>query len=411
MTTDRLPRLRFVEAYPIEQEGQAVYLLRDPTGYAGGSMTATAEALFIMQHLDGAHTLDAVMRSFQKAFGQPASPQDIRQLIDWLDQHFFLETELFARRKQQVDSEFIQSETRPFTCFETNVPPKDLREKLDRCFGDAGFCPGPQIVADKPGLSGLIAPHIDYDRGGAVYGAAYGELFSRFSGDTIVILGTNHQPAQTPIILTDKDFQTPLGTVRTDRDLVARLAEQIPGDPFADQIAHRREHSVELAATMIAYAGRCESVRIVPILVSGVNDRIELGQSPDDSTELSGTIGALRELVGARRGKVMLIASADLAHVGQQFGDSFVLDEPLLGRLKDKDHQSLEFVKQGDAQGFAGYIAKEKDQRNVCGLGPIYLLLSALTPTQGRVLGYDQWVHEQGFGSVSFAAVGMYDNR
>jgi hypothetical protein len=41
----------------------------------------------------------------------------------------------------------------------------------------------------------------------------------------------------------------------------------------------------------------------------------------------------------------------------------------------------------------------------VCGLAPIYYLLSLIGPTEGRLLKYTQWVDPQGQGSVTFAGV------
>lgn len=399
-----LPRIRFVEAHPLPQSDPPMFVLADPAGYAAGPITATPEALYLMQHLDGVTTVETVQHEFLQAFGQEVKAEQIRKLVGWLDANFFLDTETFARRKQEVDAEFLDAPVRPYQCFGDDNPVTNARALLDEAYREAGYPQGCAIRPDGPPIAGIVAPHIDYQRGGAVYGHAYGMFFSRFAGDTVVILGTNHQPAEMPIVMTDKDFETPFGLVRTDAALVSALAESVEGDVFADQIAHRREHSIELAAAQIAYADRHRDVKIVPVLVTGFAEFFLSGQNPCDHPQVASFLAALQNLVADRGTSVALIASADLAHVGRQFGDPDLLDDDHMKDLERKDRESLAFVEKGEAAGFAGYVAAEKDARRICGLGPIWLALSALAPIRGELLAYGQWLDPEGFGAVSFAA-------
>jgi hypothetical protein len=45
------------------------------------------------------------------------------------------------------------------------------------------------------------------------------------------------------------------------------------------------------------------------------------------------------------------------------------------------------------------------DARRICGLAPIYYLLSLLGPCRGQLLRYSQWVDRGGQGAVTFAGV------
>ncbi|MGH7172592.1 MAG: AmmeMemoRadiSam system protein B, partial [Gemmataceae bacterium] len=61
-----------------------------------------------------------------------------------------------------------------------------------------------------------------------------------------------------------------------------------------------------------------------------------------------------------------------------------------------------------DPSAYFRVIADERDARRICGLPPTYLVLKTLHPSRGEVLHYDQYVHPDGFESVSFASVVFY---
>ena len=55
------------------------------------------------------------------------------------------------------------------------------------------------------------------------------------------------------------------------------------------------------------------------------------------------------------------------------------------------------------------FVADEDDRRRICGLPPTYTLLEAIQPRRGQVLHYDQYVHPDGYESVSFASMAFYE--
>ena len=65
----------------------------------------------------------------------------------------------------------------------------------------------------------------------------------------------------------------------------------------------------------------------------------------------------------------------------------------------------LEFVRCGDAEGFYQQVMADGDARRICGLAPIYYLLSLVGPSSGRLIKYSQWADNQGQGSVTYAGV------
>lgn len=103
-----------------------------------------------------------------------------------------------------------------------------------------------------------------------------------------------------------------------------------------------------------------------------------------------------------------MIASADLAHVGLQFGDRRGVDEFDLARLAEEDREMLQYVERGDAEGFFAFVAREQDRRRICGLAAIYTLLQTLGPSRGQVLKYGQAFTRETQSVVTFASLGLY---
>lgn len=101
-----------------------------------------------------------------------------------------------------------------------------------------------------------------------------------------------------------------------------------------------------------------------------------------------------------------MVAAADLAHIGAQFGDSCSLDATTLADSRKKDEELLRLMSEVDARGFFDAVKREGDRRRICGLAPIYFLLSLLDGCRGEAVSYKQWT--DGVSSVSFAGLAVY---
>ena len=64
------------------------------------------------------------------------------------------------------------------------------------------------------------------------------------------------------MIATRKDFATPLGAAETDGELLDAVAARCSLDLFADEFAHRREHSIEFQVVWLQHV--IGEVRIRP---------------------------------------------------------------------------------------------------------------------------------------------------
>jgi MEMO1 family protein len=71
----------------------------------------------------------------------------------------------------------------------------------------------------------------------------------------------------------------------------------------------------------------------------------------------------------------------------------------------EKDERLVKALTDGDVNAYFRHVADERDARRICGLPPTYLTLSVLGPTRGSPLHYQQFVHPEGFESVSFTAM------
>jgi MEMO1 family protein len=284
----------------------------------------------------------------------------------------------------------------------------ELRRRLDELLTHAK--PRPPAAGGRP-LRGVLVPHIDPARGGPAYAEAYRAIIEHSRADVFVIFGTAHQPMRERVSVSRKDFHTPLGTVRTDRKFIDRLAAELAGsvagrglDLFKDELAHRQEHSIEFQTVFLRYAlGGQRALKIVPILMASFYDLLADGRQPALEPELQAFIAAVRAATEPGE-NVCYLSSADLAHVGTYFGDRWRLTERLLDAQAQDDGKLLGAISAGDAAALFQHVAGNGDRHRICGLAPTYMMLETLGPTRGEVLRYDQAIEPDRTACVSFAA-------
>lgn len=414
------PIIRPVEAFPMEQQDQTLICLRDPSGLAPEPIMLGMGAYFLVSLFDGTNSTLDLQAAFSQRFGEVIPSERIRELVAALDGGYFLDSPAFAKRVRNVREEFRKSPSRAAAlagfCYETR--PARLRAEIESFFErpnapgrDALVAPTPSTTA-AGGLAGLIAPHIDPRRGGAAYAWAYNELRRHERPELIVILGTSHYGAGPELFsATRKNYLTPLGAVPTDRafveQLAVRYADSHGGDLFADEMLHRNEHSIEFQALFLAWALGVEGYKIVPILVSSFHQMVSDRMRPALNQHVARFLDALREELAAERRRVLILAGVDFAHVGRKFGDSFGVDDGVTARVRREDLALIETIKAGDPGGFFADIAREGDQRKICGLAPMYTQLELLSGRRARLLHYDIALEPQTHSLVSFASLAI----
>jgi AmmeMemoRadiSam system protein B len=417
----RRPQLRAVETIvvPDPQHGKLL-VLRDTQGVATGHARIPPALIPIVARFDGQHTCEQIAIEASAELGEEVNVELVTRIADQLDEGLFLHGPNFRRARAEVERKFADAEVRAATHAggAYHADPTALREYLDnsclaRAKPKAEKTNSASARTSKP-LAGLIAPHIDPWRGALGYGHAYAALAARLppAADTFVLLGTSHAPMKQPFALCRKTFATPLGDVEPDRDGLDLLARSATFDPYADQFNHKREHSLEFQAVFLKHLldsradGATEKARIVPIL-AGLGEHQAMGTDPSHDGAVMKFLDALRDFVASRPGRVVVIAGADLAHVGPRFGDDKPLGERQRAALEDNDRASLDHAASGDASAFWTDVAKDLETRRVCGLAPIYSLLRALPGSRGEVLHYEQTIDEEDGSIVSHAGVGF----
>jgi hypothetical protein len=212
----------------------------------------------------------------------------------------------------------------------------------------------------------------------------------------------------TPLAATRKPYATPFGPAPVATEFLDLLESQYSGDLYADEFSHHAEHSLEFQAVHLRYlervGGTTESA-IVPLLCGSLHDQIEPGGDPRSTACLEKAIEALGRTIAMVGRRVCLLAGADLAHVGPQFGDAVPLTRSRLEEVERGDAEMLENIRRADADGFYRQVMADSDARRICGLAPIYFVLSLLDGASGRLLRYDQWVDSAGWASVTYAGV------
>jgi MEMO1 family protein len=406
------PRIRAVEAFPVEQQGQSFILLRDPTGMAPEPILIGMGAYFLVAQMDGTNERLDLQAAFTRRFGEIIPSEQVQQLIDGLDRAYFLDSPRYAQRVRAVAEEFGRSPERPAALagLAYEKDPIQLRQEIAEFFqrpGAPGEIPSPRT--DGAALSGLISPHIDPRRGGAAYAHAYAELLTRERPELVVILGTSHYGIGSQLFTaTSKDYATPLGIVRTDREFVERLSACYQaGDLFEQELLHRSEHSIEFQALFLAWALGTMGYLVVPILVGSFHEMVLSGKTPACDSRVGGFLEALRTQLEAESRRVLIIAGVDFAHVGKKFGDSFSVDEKIAEWVKREDLALIENIKRGDPDGFFADIVKDRDARKICGLSPMYTQLELLRDHPARLLMHDIAMEPLTQSAVSFASLAI----
>jgi AmmeMemoRadiSam system protein B len=407
-----LPALRLsaLDVVPVQADGQRVFCLRDRTEPGAAQLVVSQPALLLASLLDGQRTLPGVSAAFLLRTGARLSESEIARFVQRLDEANLLDSDGFRQRLEQQRRAYFEQSTRPAVHAEAAYPAdgRELETFLDALYTAEDGPGGPPQLASGPSARALIAPHIDLRRGGPTYAWTYKALAEREPAELYLLLGTCHTPMRSPLAASRKPYETPLGLVALDHDFLDTLQATYPADLYEDEFSHRGEHSLEFQALYLRYlqrAGESAQAGIVPLLCGSLSECVPSGVSPQAVQPVVDAVAALRETLAMCDRRVCLIAGADLAHVGPQFGDPAPVTNGLLEVVGRSDAEMLELICRGEAEGFYQQVMANGDARRVCGLAPIYYLLSLIGPSEGRLLKYTQWVDPQGHGSVTFAGV------
>ena len=312
---------------PLNKTGKTLIYLKDPLNLAT-PIGISPVGYFILAHFDGRHSVVDIQEATPKSSVHCCLSNELKTFVDMLDEHYYLQSERFQKHQDFVVEEFRRLPTRPAAHVGGvyQADPVELVKQLDGFF-TAAQGPGlPERQMRAPTPRAIVAPHIDFHRGGPAYAWAYKSLAESAGADLYILLGTSHCSGRSPYILTLKDFETPLGLVETDREFVQNLQASCAEDCFADEYLHRGEHSLEFQVVLLKYiaqkraelTGQPEKpFKIVPILVSSFHSSVVSQTLPDESPA-SGEFSDVAAWFGRARFKrdVCFIAGVDLGACG-----------------------------------------------------------------------------------------------
>ena len=249
------PKVRSVNIFPVQMSGQSLLCLQDPQNISDKALFLPPSLYFIVSLCDGRHSILDIQTEYMRRFGEFLFTEKIEGIIHQLDESLFLEGERFEEALRQKEENFKKASFREaaFAGKSYENEPGRLKAQLSGYFtGPEG--PGPLSKKEEiKGLKGVIAPHIDFQRGGFCYAFAHREIGQNPLPNCFIIFGTAHVPMKNPFTMTQKDFITPLGTLEVDQEMVDAVQSQYPHDLFADEAIHRTEHSIEFQCIFLRY--------------------------------------------------------------------------------------------------------------------------------------------------------------
>ncbi|MDI6689471.1 MAG: AmmeMemoRadiSam system protein B [Actinomycetota bacterium] len=231
--------------------------------------------------------------------------------------------------------------------------PDDLRTQLEDCFLNP-LGPGSLPQVNPKGehrIIGLISPHAGYMYSGPI--AAHG--FHRLARDQetklAIILGPNHSGIGSPVAISKRIWNMPLGSVEIDSKVAQEIESPVINE---DEMAHIREHSIEVQLPFLQYLYGAR-FKFVPICML------------DQSLETNLRVGEiLAEALSEK--EAIIIASTDFTHY-----------EPH-SQAQRKDKEALQAILELDPHKLNGVV--KNLSITMCGTGPVMAMLTAC-----RILG------------------------
>lgn len=351
------PHVRQFSPIAVENaEKQVFFALRDPANLRGdgNSPVVPAQVLPVLSLFRGEKTLEEIAQ----ITGAP--PAFLIQLVTALDESGLLWGPTVDRLE---------------------------REAMDRVRAAGAFPPGASDAAgsdaaqatkairdllaeaDDPELEGellgIIAPHLDYGRGGKTYAAAYRAFASGFKADRIVLLGTNHFGAGDGVVMSRLGFQSPFGTFHADGDVIKALERKFGESLFKDEIDLLGEHSLQIHLPWIHTV-----FGTVPLVAALIPNPL-VPMLSDDGARVSfdDFVSALRTILASAPGKTVIIASSDLSHVGPQFGDQTPIGAEIRKQVEQYDRSLLAVYLEGDLEVFHRKIVADSNHQRWCSIG------------------------------------------
>jgi MEMO1 family protein len=427
------PKVRPLRGMPVEaqdQQGNKLQMLglADARQVMDQMVVVPMAAQVLIPLMDGSRDHAQIIAQV----GRGLTTEILQGIVAQLDQAGLLEGPTFSAMHQKIKRDFDASPVLPpasTAAFAEMLGAQALgQEASEDAKVEAGAKKMTELFdtwiseslknAADPSLDALpkaiVAPHLDYPRGWMNYAAIYGRLRVVDVPDRVVILGTNHFGSGTGVVGCNKGYQTPLGTLEVDQQMVDGLRSVLGEKLFAERYDHEREHSIELHVPWIQHVfGRSGSgPRIFGALIH--DPCVNSGESYDGAgVSLEQFVAALKQTLARLPGTTLIVSSADLSHMGPAFGDQ----QPLIGddqaieaersRIVQHDVSMLKMVQENKPGELIAAMAWQQNPTRWCSIGNLAATLMVVEPSEVKLLNYAAAIDQQGMAMVSSAAMVM----
>ena len=411
MATDpKKPMLRPVEVFPTPEAGREMLVVVDPAGWATDPIAVSSATVLILSLMDGHHDLEGIRRVFRTQTGQTLPMDQLEKIVVQLDKAYYLDSPAF--RAYLLEKERAYRE----------APARRSQDAASFGVGDEGLgamlasllAETPTVRPKQPEgrLAGIVAPHLDYARGRPCYADVYRLLSDRDRPPRrIIILGTNHFGSVPGAVATRKDFETPLGVTRTDRAYIDALNDRLGTDLCTHEFDHQREHSVELQVILLQHVLGPENFTIVPVLCSDPN----APPGPDAPERQCVDVRAFAETLGCQlredideSDQTLIVAGADLSHVGARFGDDQELEADFRSHVERLDRAALEKLVACQSDEFLEALADHDNSTRICSAGCLFAAATALSGARPELLRYHQAIDADSQTGVTCASMAFW---
>jgi len=405
--SSEFPHLRPLEAFPHYEDGKTLVVLRDPTQISEQLLVVSPELFQLFPLFNGKNSVRDIQVELSRRQGRIVHSEEIARILQYLDDAHFLDTSSYKEYEEQILREFraatVRSPRHAGLAYPSDAV--ELREQLD------GFHTHPEGAGlPRSGACGnvkaIVAPHIDLRSGGPAYTHAFRALAESPLPDVFVILGTGHMGLPRLFSISNKSFETPLGTSEVDRDFLAAIREQLPEPMFEEDISHRNEHTIEFQLVFLHHLLAGRQALILPILCSFSYRDLQGANGAEETTRwFDRFVDGLRFAERQTGKRVTLIASVDFAHIGPRYGDAFTPDDRTVAQVTEEDAKMLEKLCTGDPASFFSFVAAEEDRRRICGFPALYTMLRLRPGLKGRVLCHRHTVMDGGGSFVTYGSM------
>ncbi len=401
----QIPKLRTdMEIFTTYYLGQKALVVKDALGLIKDPVVLQGQILNFIGLIDGKRTpRDIQLELIRQQKGVFVGVEYVQNLLSELDALFLLDSANYKDTKKRIFTEYSRQAVRPAVLAGQAYPSsaEALRKYLDSFF--LGM-EEPSVVNRNKGVSALIAPHIDLTVGKDVYARAYAAI-RETAPKIVVLLGTGHSLHHAYFSLTEKDFETTFGLVRTEKPFIRKLKEAGKEVVAPHDFEHRNEHSIEFQLIFLQYLFGSD-FSLVPVLCGSMQKDLKGVSRASEIPGVSGFLNALKKLEREMGPDLLVVAGVDFSHIGPKFGHSFRASS-LIQEARDFDARLIDAICSGDPSGFWAETQKVNNQYNVCGFSSIASLLELFPGAVGQRLGYDFWEEDETQSAVSFAAIAL----